>query len=77
MKSNEIAYEVNNFTTNNHNLIYKCLCYSSTCNFTKHRKTKSNHHNNIMMHVDKSKKNNHTKKDFFNMKNNDRSFCEQ
>lgn len=40
MKSNEIAYEVNNFTTNNHNLIYKCLCYSSTCNFTKHRKNK-------------------------------------
>ncbi|SCN58714.1 conserved Plasmodium protein, unknown function [Plasmodium chabaudi adami] len=35
MKSHEIAHEINNFTTYNHNLVYKCLCYASTCNFTK------------------------------------------
>ncbi|EAA16856.1 hypothetical protein, partial [Plasmodium yoelii yoelii] len=35
MKSNEITHEINNFTTYNHNLVYKCLCYASTCNFTR------------------------------------------
>ncbi|CXH81951.1 conserved Plasmodium protein, unknown function [Plasmodium berghei] len=35
MKSYEIVHEINNFTTYNHNLVYKCLCYASTCNFTR------------------------------------------
>ncbi|KAI4837401.1 nucleoporin NUP637 [Plasmodium brasilianum] len=39
MKSNEIIHEVNNFTTYNHTLVYKCLCYSSTCNFTREKKS--------------------------------------
>ncbi|ANQ08942.1 Uncharacterized protein PCOAH_00036100 [Plasmodium coatneyi] len=37
MKSKEITHEVNNFTTYNHELVYKCLCYASTCNFAKQK----------------------------------------